>query len=635
MKPLHIMVMAAAALPMADLVLSGELSSQYPEANADECDGTSRSSDQGPTPGHKRHRQAEGTSTIGATDPPSTLNIDADIRSPYRIVIDGGSTGSRLHVFEFIQNKTSSEVECVRRGSAKAWTPLSVFGRPPSRSTDPLNSTEVADHLLPLFEYAADIIPQHYHNVTPATYQATAGMRLLDESEQEAVYDALYEGLVESDRFVFRSMSRKDVTTLDGGTEGFYGAVAANYLKGFVGADLKVKGSSSPGTESSSRNNEELSNQVEQTDDWHLPHHGPLGALDMGGASAQIVFLPELVRDGSGEQGGSCSADEPRLTHDGDAGRTCSAPERLDGDTFFSTSYLAYGVDQVRERLWDVWIDDDLRDVDPNACKAKELTIANPCGFNGHKQEWRGYTLVGTGDADACAKQLRRLIPHHEEIVESDVFESDSNAADTRSRVVGGIQHPPLRGKFYAMSLYFFTLDCLRELSGHEGLHLNWPTPSIEELTDALHGLCSRSWHGDLEEIKHNSHAFTLPEILPHRCFESVYMVTLLRDGFGFRPESRDITFLFEVEGSEVEWSLGMALAEAGSLEWLKTEKIKNSHEARNDGMATSEGSVVVTGEARSDRARSRRGDNEDMETNFTWEHECASSQTCPSGLWA
>mmetsp|Transcript_33188 Transcript_33188/g.66961 ORF Transcript_33188/g.66961 Transcript_33188/m.66961 type:complete len:145 (-) Transcript_33188:2464-2898(-) len=86
MKPLHIMVMAAAALPMADLVLSGELSSQYPEANADECDGTSRSSDQGPTPGHKRHRQAEGTSTIGATDPPSTLNIDADIRSPYRIV---------------------------------------------------------------------------------------------------------------------------------------------------------------------------------------------------------------------------------------------------------------------------------------------------------------------------------------------------------------------------------------------------------------------------------------------------------------------------------------------------------------------------------------------------------------------
>jgi hypothetical protein len=38
-------------------------------------------------------------------------------------------------------------------------------------------------------------------------------------------------------------------------------------------------------------------------------------------------------------------------------------------------------------------------------------------------------------------------------------------------------------------------------------------------------------------------------------------MVTLLRDGFGFEPSSRDITFTFLVDNSEVEWSLGMALA--------------------------------------------------------------------------
>jgi len=38
-------------------------------------------------------------------------------------------------------------------------------------------------------------------------------------------------------------------------------------------------------------------------------------------------------------------------------------------------------------------------------------------------------------------------------------------------------------------------------------------------------------------------------------------MVTLLRDGFGFDLESRDITFTFLVDGSEVEWSLGMAVS--------------------------------------------------------------------------
>jgi hypothetical protein len=38
-------------------------------------------------------------------------------------------------------------------------------------------------------------------------------------------------------------------------------------------------------------------------------------------------------------------------------------------------------------------------------------------------------------------------------------------------------------------------------------------------------------------------------------------LVTLLRDGFGFHPSSRDITFSFHVDGSEVEWSMGLALS--------------------------------------------------------------------------
>jgi len=38
-------------------------------------------------------------------------------------------------------------------------------------------------------------------------------------------------------------------------------------------------------------------------------------------------------------------------------------------------------------------------------------------------------------------------------------------------------------------------------------------------------------------------------------------MVTLLRDGFGFELDSSDITFTFLVDGSEVEWSLGMAIS--------------------------------------------------------------------------
>ena len=65
----------------------------------------------------------------------------------------------------------------------------------------------------------------------------------------------------------------------------------------------------------------------------------------------------------------------------------------------------------------------------------------------------------------------------------------------------------------------------------------------------------------DLKQIEDNAHEFTRREVLPDRCFESVYMVTLLRDGFGFELDSRDITFTFLVDGSEVDWSIGMAIS--------------------------------------------------------------------------
>ena len=112
--------------------------------------------------------------------------------------------------------------------------------------------------------------------------------------------------------------------------------------------------------------------------------------------------------------------------------------------------------------------------------------------------------LIGTGNAGECAVQVRRLIPHHEDVAprESVKFHRTADANedrfDSRQRngpTVGGINHPPLRGKFFAMSNFFFALDCLRELSAHDRLALSWPTPSIEELTDALDGLCSRDWN--------------------------------------------------------------------------------------------------------------------------------------------
>lgn len=517
-----------------------------------------------------------------------------------------------MHIFEFVVSKNvTGGVECVRRGSSRADVPLSAFA--PSPEEPVLNATFVAQHLLPLFEYAADIVPAAYHATTHVTYQATAGMRLLDEDDQEAVYDALYEGLVSSKTFVFSSLKRSDIATLSGELEGFYGAIAANYLKGIIDANLHTIRKSKDGSKEFVEEEEE--------------YHGPIGALDMGGSSTQIVFLPAEASTTTAAAdvtiADDCSDNEWDRSScwNGDTSSVSPAPQRLNGDDFFATSYLSYGVDQFRERLWSSWIQErQAAEQDSESCDSKMLK--NPCAFKGYALEWEGYTLVGTGDTDECIRQVQRLIPHPANSKSTGTVSASGSSADSqeRRRVVGGVEHPPIRGKFFAMSLYFFTLDSLRVLSephreAHEALNLSWPTPSLDELHNALYGLCSRSWYGDLYDIQHNSHKYTRAEVLPHRCFESVYMVTLLRDGFGFDPSARDITFTFLVDGSEVEWSLGMALA-------LRAERTDSSNA---DLKAPSSIETPVSLRLQVD---SNLTTEEEEEENCC--SNCGTSQTCP-----
>jgi hypothetical protein len=451
----------------------------------------------------------------------------------------------------------------------------------------------VADYLMPTFVYAAEQIPIHYISTTRVLYQATAGMRLLTEAQQNAVYDAMYEGLTSHPNFRF-ALTRHDIATLSGDLEGYYGALAANYLHGTINTQLELIPSTLSSAPDDDDDDSQNNNQKKEV--------AVVGALDMGGSSTQIVFLPqhhhqqlvehmtkyttstspptddEYYDDDSvcrnSNNDASASTTTPAATSPDMESTTvplveeCHVASRdeyprvLQGEDFFAVSYLSYGADQFRERLWTTWITEwQALNGTPETCDAH--VIPNPCAFKGYEAEWQGYKLVGTGDAHKCVQEVQRHIPHPEQTLE------ELNHLDEITmpeQMVGGISHPPVHGKFVAMSLYFFTLDTLRALShpdkeAYEALNLSWPNPSIEELYNALDGLCSRQWQGDLEDIQHDAHPYTKAETLPHRCMEAVYIVTLLRDGFGFAPESRDITFTFLVDGSEVEWTLGMALA--------------------------------------------------------------------------
>lgn len=657
-------------------------------------------------------------------------------------IIDGGSTGSRLHVYEFVEvvvndensssnsntsngehdNKhgndgtatTTTTTIVERRGSVRTETSLSSFAASYEEDED---ATDLCRRHVrqPLLAYAAAAVPARYHAATPVHFAATAGMRLLSDAQQAAVYEAVYQCLTNDDDdddatnnsdddsaqaaagFGRFDVQRANIATLSGSLEGYYGAVAANYLHGTIHANLTLKaarnGSSSRTTTATAATSSTAAATTAAATSTTTTKTKITGALDMGGSSTQMVFYTAThtpTCDVERRTQTTCSSsnsnnandnDDTDDTENGDDDTSDSNPQeertmycewsdmedheqqQLHSDHFFSTSYLSYGVDQFRERLWNLLVhehvaateaaaaaaaennsttgssDIDHDDADEPVCDATTnatktsatqatAVVPNPCSNPGYAVQWQwqddksrlmAYTLSGTGDAELCAKYVQRLIPHPEDVMPPDATTTTTSNSNTSAKnIVGGIEHPPVgrsNSPFLAMSLYFFTLDALRVLTADAAVNAAWPTPSLAELGAALPRLCSMDWHGELQHY-HGRHAFTRAEVLPHRCFEAVYMVTLLRDGFGFDSAARDITFAYTVQDSEVEWTLGMALQMRAAA--VSTEQTCTWVDA---SLASAAGAVVdddVDDETVDDDCMNTSGRSDNVETEMS-----------------
>ena len=90
--------------------------------------------------------------------------------------------------------------------------------------------------------------------------------------------------------------------------------------------------------------------------------------------------------------------------------------------------------------------------------------------------------------------------------------------------------------------------------------HENWPRPNLAEIVEATDAFCSLDWK-NLEKTSLNIHRYTRGTQLARRCLEAVYIHTLLHEGFGFDYYDRNIEFVLNIDGTEVEWTLGYALA--------------------------------------------------------------------------
>lgn len=431
----------------------------------------------------------------------------------YTIVVDAGSTGSRAYIYH----------NDVDNGKISEYPGSRVK---PGLSTFVGHGTNVTQHFWPLFESAANLIPDDHHSTTHCYIMATAGMRLLDKHDQDGIFDALYFGLAAESAFPFQ-LQRDSFEVIEGSSEAYYAALATNFL----GGPLRKGESTKP----------------------------LLGALDLGGSSTQITVPHQHP---SPEQGGSTYLDG----------------ELPNQEMFWMRSYLSMGVNTARVQFFDhlVATTDSRKETDEGN---NALFLANPCGFRGHRQthDYHGEkrVLVGTGDAAACSEGLVKALR---------LSHNGRPALTDGMPAVDGIGFYAMSVFYYALDAarhYSAHSSSSPARGGDGGPWHAWPTPSVREIRAGAAEFCALPWQQEGEAVgaaagglpppsPHGDggvggppHRYTAPDELAHRCLEVVYIGALLGDGYGFAEDGRRVTFALEVAGMDVEWTLGFALAAA------------------------------------------------------------------------
>jgi hypothetical protein len=162
----------------------------------------------------------------------------------YSIFVDAGSTGSRLHIFQYDVSAPMPILNEVFSENVKPG--LSSLVDDPERVREEIKTlSDSAIRFLQLKH--VDV------NTVPFNLFGTAGMRLLPNDKQQTIYTNITTYLKAN-----YSFATGEVKTIPGKMEGFYGWLDVNYLAG------------------------------------NLQNHQPtIGSIDMGGASTQIAFATQ------------------------------------------------------------------------------------------------------------------------------------------------------------------------------------------------------------------------------------------------------------------------------------------------------------------------------------------------------
>lgn len=458
----------------------------------------------------------------------------------YGLLIDAGSSGSRLaifswdaRVFSVLPPSLSVPIERVSISSRTA----PGIDKPAGRAA-----------LKPMLAQAVSFleslgVPEERLALFPLFLTATAGMRILDATARNSAIEATRD-VLEDSPFLFQ---RPWARVISGEAEGVYGWLAANFEAQTL--------FSSPESGSPS--------------DVLLISNTTIGSVDLGGASSQLAFLPP---DGGDLLAGAYPL---QLTT---TARTIA----------YVHSFLYYGAGEGTARINELVLSNYASQHLGQAI-APGAIIPHPCFLNGTSPSAAGFVSTsvfpglsvvfqGTSDAAACYALASKLMLRETQCLTDPkptpalVQGSVTIGADAASTVDGlplvapklfgtpnttcsidGVYQPALPSRLMAFSFYSYLYSFLGIPSGSP----------LSALLDAVNSFCS------LDFATANATFFfrtTLPSAIPSYCLTGSYASALLAVGFKVPTDAAGLVLVNTT--SSVGYSTGAMLVAVNQLAW-------------------------------------------------------------------
>ena len=442
---------------------------------------------------HSGDGQVPADSSYGTDQCTKSYSKDKPIVQ-YVLMIDAGSTGSRIHVYKFNNCGPTPELE----GEDFKMTEKSVGGLSAYKD-DPVAAAKSLD---PLMAVAMEKVPEKLKGCSPVAVKATAGLRKIGPEASEAILKEVRRHLEEDFPFPVLGADKEGVAVMDGADEGVYAWITTNYLLGKIGG----------------------------------PDPSDTAAIfDLGGGSTQIVFEPNFKDAAHGGM--------PEKLAEGDHKYELDFGGRK--FDLYQHSHLGYGLMAAREALHEQLIN-DLSDKKGEDQSWLTKPVVHPCIAPGMSKEvevaYDGKTqnFNFTGPTNPAPAQCRNLAEK--------ILKKDASCALAPCSF-NGVHQPSLAKTFTKEDVYIFSFfyDRTKPLGMPDSY-------TLREMHDLTNTVCQgeEGWDvfssvpGALDELRDR----------PDHCLDLNFMMALLHTGYDM-PIDREVKIAKKMKGNELGWCLG------------------------------------------------------------------------------